>query len=337
MIQKALAVPFFAYPGFVLRLAYFAFAPFVLAVVALKLPVTGAIVNLVLFLAIFFVRGLLPGVGTQRLFRRIARLELYYEKHPPKPFLYYVFFPLFAPYWVLYPPARREIFHYRRLSGVGVGVFLGLKLLDYWRNWHPVIPFRAFAKVAALGILFELAVFTMFVMPLATTVVTYKRAGARRRLAVLFVAAFGSLGFSMIGKSLVKRDEVRLDVAIRRGLRVEHRPELANETLRRALVAAAATLEQPLENVPLGSRAHPIRGRTREAARAELGTFFRADEIPGFSVFMTRTTSERPALVLFAPSQSKRRPSVWRALVFTADGAPEMVSERALFPDGTLP
>jgi hypothetical protein len=337
MIQKALAVPFFAYPGFVLRLAYFAVAPFVLAVLALKLPVTGAIVNLVLFLAIFFVRGLLPGVGTQRLFRRMARLELYYEKHPPKPFLYYVFFPLFAPYWVFYPPARREIFHYRRLSGVGVFVFVGLKLLDYWRNWHPIIPFRAFAKVAAIGIVFELAVFAMIVMPLATTVVTYKRAGARRRLIVLFIAAAASLGFSMLGKSLVKRDEVRLDVAIRRGLRVEHRPEQADETMRRALVAAAATLEQPPEEIPVGGRTNRIRGRTRDVARGELGAFFRPDEIPGFSLFMTRTTDDRPALVLFAPSQSKRRAPVWRALVFAADGTTELVGDRARFSDGTLP
>ncbi|MBL8743812.1 MAG: hypothetical protein JNK04_22035, partial [Myxococcales bacterium] len=249
MLKTALAVK-----GFALRLAYFAIAPFLLVVVTVKLPVLGAIINLVIFLALLLASGLLPGVGTARFFRRIWRLENYYREHPPKPFLYYVFFPLFAPYWLFVRRARREIFLYRKLSGASLFIMIGLKGLDYYRNWYPVIPFSKFASVAAGGLFLELLIFLIIIIPIGTTVVTYKLAGARRRLIVLGLAATVSLGVGIFGLWAAKRPQIRTDILHRMWLRAHLQPDGADRALELGLDRALAELPSSPNDVEISYR-----------------------------------------------------------------------------------
>jgi len=335
MIKQALAVK-----GFALRLAYFAVAPFLLVFVAVKLPVMGAIVNLVIFLVLLFARGLLPGVGTARLFRRIVRLENYYRERPPKPFLYYVFFPLFAPYWLFYRPARREIFLYRKLSGATLFVVCSLKLVDYFRNWSPVIPFDKFLSVSVAAIILEVIIFLVIIIPVGTTVVTYKLAFAKRRLIALGVAATLSLALGFVALYGAKRPQVRTDILARMWLRADLQPEPATAAMERALVRG-------LEKLPANPNEMELsRNRTRKAvadapeveARAELLTFFKPDEAAAFFLLVAATKTNERALVLVALSDKKSHPSVWRACVVDAAGLPtRYTSERDDFDSGVIP
>jgi hypothetical protein len=334
MLKTALAVK-----GFALRLAYFAIAPFLLVVVTVKLPVLGAIINLVIFLLLLLASGLLPGVGTARFFRRIWRLENYYREHPPKPFLYYVFFPLFAPYWLFVCRARREIFLYRKLSGASLFIMIGLKLLDYRTNWYPTIPFAKFAAIAAGGLLLELLIFLIIIIPVGTTVVTYKLAGAKRRLIVLGIAATLSLVVGVLGLWAAKRPQVRTDILHRMWLRAHIQPAEANAALEHGLDRALAELPKSPNDVELSYKRKGIADKHELAARAELVPFFRPDEAAAFFMFVADTREHERALVIVAQSDNaKQRPSVWRAAVFDTAGATlRYTSSLDDFDNGVIP
>ena len=88
---------------FALRLAFFAVAPRVIVVAAALFPVTGALVTIGLALVVFLGGEALRALCTRwpmlaRLLRGQLAFEAYYRDHPPRAFLYYVFYPLFFPY-----------------------------------------------------------------------------------------------------------------------------------------------------------------------------------------------------------------------------------------------
>ncbi len=333
-MKKVLAVP-----GFALRLGYFAVVPFLLVIASVRLPVLGAIINLVVFLVLYLLRDLLPGVGTQRLFRRFFRLENYYREHPPKPFLYYALFPLFAPYWLLYRPARREIFLYRRLSSLGLVIVCVVKGLDYYRNWQPAIPWNTFLNYALLALFLEFVVFMTMIIPIATTVATYRLAGARRRLMVLGATALLSLGFALVGVKAAKRPQVRSDVAARMWLRTDSHQEASARVLEAALTRALSELPKPAKEMAISNIKKPIDGRPEESARRELASFYRPDEAAAFFLFLTETKANERALVLYAfGDNKKRRRSVWRALVVNDDGdAARFTADRDDFDARNIP
>jgi len=100
-------------PDFVLRLLFFAGAPWLILYLALAYPLTGALINVARRAPGLLHRSLgqpnrraLPLVG--RLLRRQLAFETYYRKRPPRPFLYYVFYPLLFPYWLINREARSE-------------------------------------------------------------------------------------------------------------------------------------------------------------------------------------------------------------------------------------
>ena len=90
---------------FLLRLAFFAAGPFLLVFVAAFFPVTGALVQVAIGLAAFFAGEALRRWSSRSKIVRLAlssqlQFEAYYREHPPRTFLYYVFYPLLAPYWL---------------------------------------------------------------------------------------------------------------------------------------------------------------------------------------------------------------------------------------------
>ena len=98
---------------YVLRLAFFAFVPFMVVLLAMLVPMGAAIANMVLALGAFFFGEVLVGAAEKRpwlkrVLRRQLAFEAYYREHPPRPFLYYVFYPFLLPYWLVVAPARRE-------------------------------------------------------------------------------------------------------------------------------------------------------------------------------------------------------------------------------------
>jgi hypothetical protein len=93
---------------FLVRLAFFAAAPFVLVLVASLFPVTGALVQICLGLVAFLAGEALRRVSqksklvSKALSSQLA-FEAHYRAHRPRPFLYYVFYPLLFPYWLAVP------------------------------------------------------------------------------------------------------------------------------------------------------------------------------------------------------------------------------------------
>src|SRR5262249_45816819 len=95
--------PALATLDFVLRVAFFLAVPFRLVSFAAVFSVTGALVNLGVMLLVFSARTLVRGKAERypilrRILRRGLRFEAYYREYAPRPFLYYVVYPLLFPY-----------------------------------------------------------------------------------------------------------------------------------------------------------------------------------------------------------------------------------------------
>ena len=108
----------------VLRLAFFAAAPFLLFTLAHYIPITGTLLNLALALVVFLFAKPLRTCARRwpwlrRLLGRKLRFNDYYHQHPPRPFLYYVAFPLLAPYWLMNREALREFLLYKGFRWCG--------------------------------------------------------------------------------------------------------------------------------------------------------------------------------------------------------------------------
>lgn len=98
---------------FVLRLVFFALAPRLLVFAAILYPVTGAIVQIGLALVVFMAGEAARKLAArsplaQRAMGSQLAFEAFYRAHPPRPFLYYFFYPLLFPYWLTNKDARRE-------------------------------------------------------------------------------------------------------------------------------------------------------------------------------------------------------------------------------------
>ena len=113
---------------FVMRLVYFAAAPFLVVFAAALFPVSGAVLQLALALGVFFLAESVRGLAARsRAVRYVVsgqlEFEEFYRAHPPRPFLYYVFYPLLFPYWLVVRDARREFWIYK---GYSIATFLWL-------------------------------------------------------------------------------------------------------------------------------------------------------------------------------------------------------------------
>src|SRR3954453_20726915 len=90
---------------YALRLAFFVTVPWILVVIAQLVPMTAALANMLLALFAFFFgevvrRRIEKTSWLPRMLRRQLDFEAYYKEHPPKPFVYYLFYPLLFPYWI---------------------------------------------------------------------------------------------------------------------------------------------------------------------------------------------------------------------------------------------
>ncbi|MDQ3367274.1 MAG: hypothetical protein M3680_17770, partial [Myxococcota bacterium] len=135
---------------------------------------------------------------------RFASLGEYYEQHPPKPLIYYVLYPLLAPYWLIKREARREFLLYRRINAIALVAMLGFGAYDYVTNWRPEIPLSAFVTSSIATLVMQLLATVCLVMPIVTTVVRYHRSGHRRALAVMLALC---AGLSVILLVAVRRHE----------------------------------------------------------------------------------------------------------------------------------
>ncbi len=287
--------------GFAARLIYFLLAPFVLIAAGRVFPVWGAAINLGLVLVVFFTASTLRRWAersrvVRALFGRQLQLEAYYREQPPRPFLYYVLYPLLAPYWLVSRRARRELTLYKGYSLLGALLVIVLAVVDYARNWAPDIGFNHFLGATVATIVVQLILVLAILLPVATSVITYSLAGARGRLGALFAAAMLS---TLLGVLAVvsMREQVPVTVRARIHFRTDAKKEEARAARLDAIRAAA-----------LAGHAGASRDAVLAAARDALGSFYRPDEVRGFRLFTSKWGG-----MIYCPAAG-RRPPIWVAM-----------------------
>lgn len=311
--------PLYTLGDFLLRAAFFATAPFLLVFTAELFPVTGALVQVGVGLgAMFFAETLRKVAGRFGVLGRVLHgqlaLETYYRENPPRPFLYYVFFPLLFPYWLTVKSARREFLLYKGYTWPAFFFLLGSLAVQYLRDFRPEISLRGFAPLALGSFAAETIAVLMFLLPMVTSVVTLHQRGARRRLGVLFLVASFSVGFAVARIERKRNPIVSFATRVRVRLRDQAEPARGQHARAQALEAAARALSaQPCA----GDRELALTGEPLEAARSSLAAFYKNDEAHAFELWQGcyRGASR---LVVFFPSHRGHAP-LW--LSRTEDGA----------------
>lgn len=298
----------------VARCVFFATAPFLLVLLASAFPVTGAVIQIGLALVVFFL-----GEAIQRSTRRWPvvlgllskefELKEFYREHPPKPFLYYVFYPLLAPYWLTNKTARREFLLFKGYTLASFAILLVTQIVQYFRSFPPELGFADFAPIAAWTLVVETAVVLMFLMPIATSVVHFHQRQARRKLGILLVLCLVSIGLATA--RLERRRDPIVSYAARRRvtLRTEAQPEVAYKAQADAIGEAWRALPSYIDDVETDGK---VMSAPLDAARATLSRFYKPDESSAFDLWYSNERAKK-ILVLYFESYRGRAP-VWIAI-----------------------
>jgi hypothetical protein len=301
-----------------LRLVFFSTAPFLLVILAQLFPVTGAVVQVALALLLFVV-----GEATRRVASRSRVLgallssqlefEAYYRQRPPRPFVYYVFYPLLFPYWLSVVDARREFLLYKGYTLVSFALLLGSLVTQYLRVFPPELSWSAFAPLAAGTFLAETAVVLMFLMPIVTSVVHFHQIRAPRRLALLLVAATLSVGFAAARLERRRDPIVSFATRTRVRLRSDARPDEAAKARASALAAAWHTLPSQRDDIDSDGK---VEDAPLAIARDRLTGFYKYDEAHAFDLWYAKQ-GRQTMLVLYFEAHRGHAP-IWSAIDETA-------------------
>lgn len=299
---------------FLLRLAFFGFAPFALVLGAQLFPITGAVIQIGLALGFFVAgeaaRGRLQRAGVlAELFSSSLAFESYYRERAPRPFLYYVFYPLLFPYWLAARDARREFLLYKGYTATSFALLLGSLGFQFARAFPPELSFRDFLPIAAGSLIAEAVAVLMFLMPIVTSIVHFHRRRAPRRLAALLCAALISIGFA--GARLERRRDPIVSYAtrVRVWLRTQARPRAAERAQQKALAIAWRALPQTADDVDSDGK---VEAEPLAIARDTLQAFYKNDEAHAFDLWYTKLR-RRAMLVLYFEAHRGHAP-IWLAM-----------------------
>lgn len=300
---------------YMLRLAFFAFVPFMVVLLAMLVPMGAAIANMVLALGAFFFGEVLVGVAEKRpwlkrVLRRQLAFEAYYRENPPRPFLYYVFYPFLMPYWLAVAPARREFLLFKGYTLVTLAVVSGTGVYRYFWVYQPQLGLSKFLPALAIGLVIETLAVMMLIMPMTTSVVALHRKKQPKRLVVLL--AVGLISAAGSASVMIHRHRTFPSLETRQRIRDRSsiEPVTSRITMQRALQKAWAIRKKapkdPWERETDGT----VIGRPLDEARTQLQTFYRPDEASAFELWTT-AKKERPGImIIFAEGRKKGRP-VW--------------------------
>lgn len=305
---------------YALRLVFFAAVPFGIVILASLVPMTAALVNIVLALGAFFFGEVLRRHAQRRgwlgkILRRQLAFEEYYRERPPKPFAYYVFYPLLFPYWLAVPEARREFWLFKGYTVVTFALAAVSGVYRYFAIYQPEIGFKFFLFTFGIGLAIEALAVITFLMPIATTVVALHKKAQHGRLVVLLVVALVSAAGAVT--VLARRHRTFPSLETR---------ERVNKRTRARLKQAEATADDALR---AAWKARRVSGYERESdgtmdgaplvvARAHLERFYRPDEAAAFELWTTAKNDKSPIMVLYAEGPRHGTP-VFRAM--RADGS----------------
>ncbi|CAN5292216.1 hypothetical protein BH09MYX1_BH09MYX1_45740 [soil metagenome] len=224
-----------------MRLAFFSLAPLGIVFVSALFPVTGVLVAISVRLGVFLFAEAVRGLVTRRPFlarvlKRPLAFEEYYRINRPRPFLYYVFYPLLFPYWLTVKSARDEFLLFKSYTLLSFGILVASSVWQYVSTWPPELCLREFFSVLVAQLAIETLLVLMFVMPIVTTVVHFHAERARWRLGIVLVVALISSAVA-IGSLVHRRDPiVSFATRERVAMRTKKNPAAA-----RAAEAAAVT------------------------------------------------------------------------------------------------
>jgi hypothetical protein len=315
------------------RIAFFAVVPFVVLVAAALFPIGMTIVNLLVCVAAVVFASVIRAASRrypvlERLLGGAMKFERYYRLHPPKPFVYYIFFPLFFPYWLASDAARREFVLYKAVNLASLAFVLLGGVYQYFAYYRPELGIGACARVLLLTLVVEIALVMVMLMPLATSIVRYRLAGQRDRLVTLL--AVGGLSTTLSAAGLMARRDPIVSWAARERLvlRTEANAAGARDAQRAGAGAALAAIRKHRGGV---DRDGKIGGEPLEKARKALATFYKADEAQAFDLWLTRSR-RREVLVLYVESNGSRRPAVF----YARDRAGRELRDAKQLPRGAL-
>jgi hypothetical protein len=306
---------------FLVRLAFFAAAPFVLVLVASLFPVTGALVQIGLGLVAFFAGEALRRVAERSklvgkaLSSQLA-FEAHYRAHRPRPFLYYVFYPVLFPYWLAVPDARREFLLYKGYTLVSFGMLIVSQVVGYVRYFPPELGWQAFLPLAAGTFAVETAVVLMFLMPIVTTVVHFHTLRAPRRLGALMLVGLLSVSFAVVRLERRRDPVVSYAARNRVDMRTKAKPAGAQQAQIAGLRAAWKALPKDKTDVDHDGK---VEGDVLEAAQDAMATqgFYKNDEAHAFDLWYVRN-GKISVMVLYFEARGKKDP-IWLAM--TGGGA----------------
>ena len=134
---------------FFLRLAFFSLAPVAIVFAAELFPVRGAIIDVGLALGLFIAGEAVQRWASQTrlvkgFLRQALAFEAYYRSRPPRPFLFYLAYPLLFPYWILNKDARREFLLFRGYTLGGLLILLVSLGWQFYDSWAPELSIRQY-------------------------------------------------------------------------------------------------------------------------------------------------------------------------------------------------
>ncbi len=297
-----------------LRLAFFAAAPFALVLVASLFPVTGAVIQIAIGLAAF-----LAGEALRRVASRAAWIEkalasqlafeAHYRAHPPRPFLYYVFYPLLFPYWLAVPDARREFLLYKGYTLFSFAMLVASQVWGYVRYFPPELGFRQFLPLAAGAFAVEAVVVLMFLMPMVTTVVHLHTLRARWRLGLVMLVGLVSASLAVARLERRRDPVVSFATKVRVGERTKAKPAGAQQAQIAGLRAAWKALPKDKTDVDHDGK---VEGDVLEAAQDAMVGFYKNDEAHAFDVWYVHK-GKVSIMVVYFEARGKNDP-LWLAM-----------------------
>lgn len=321
---------------FGLRLAFFAAAPVAIVKAASLFPVGAAVVQIAIAIGVFCAgeaaRGLAERSGlARRLLRKQLELEAFYRENPPRPFLYYVFYPLLLPYALWNKSARRELLLFRGFTVLSF-VLLAVSLArEYVRRFPPELGPHEFFPLAAGTFAVETLVVLAFVVPMATSVVHFHRENAPKRLGVLLFVATVSMGLSVY-RITNKRDPlVSYTTKQRVRFRTAMAPRFAKEAQTRALRVAWKVLPHTADDIESDGK---VEGFPLEMARAALEPFYKSDEAEAFDLWYTQAKvggKREKTLVLFLAA-TRGKEAMWLSI----DTSEKVTNDPKRLPQGAF-
>ncbi len=299
------------------RIAFFAVAPFMVFIMAAFFPVTATLVNLGLCLAVVSFADVVRSAQTRvpllaTVLTGPLEFERYYRNHPPKPFAYYIFYPLLFPYWLSNDSARREFLLYKTVNIVSLAMLVGTTVWSSFTTFRPQLGLAECLLILFVTALFEIATVMVMLMPLATSLVKYRLAGQKGRLVTLVVV--GALSVLVAIVAIEKRRDPVVSWAARERVILRAKADKGHARVAHVSAAKAAwgALKKDKDDIEQDGK---LVGESIDAARDVLKKFYKADEAQAFDGWVSHSKNGTPGvLVLYVQGRGKRRPPIFVAL-----------------------